>query len=464
MSPSTVSVVIPGPARQCALAALALLVLAPAAPAAEAPARELALTLYRQDVGVVHDRRTREVAAGAAMLAWPDVVASLQLDTVRLHGDGVALHGHALEHRPLTTRALLEAHVGRPVRVVRGRGDERRLEQGTLRAAEPPLVATGDGLEQVDPARVVFPGVVADDLGAPPALELEVDSERDGERALTLSYLAEGLSWSADYVATLSADGARLDLDARATLANATDTDLADARVELVAGALNVPRADGPSPRTLQMARAEDASADTEAEPAGDYQRYALEDAVTLAAGARRSVRLFRRADIAVERTYALAGGARVERGPGAGGGWQPVPLETRLAWEVRGGPLPAGTVRVHGAGAGGRFLGGDTIADRPEGSEVTLVPGRPFDLTARRRQADFERIDERTHEAAHEIRVANAREQAVTVRVEEAIPGDWRITESSDDWERAAQMAVWTLEVPAGGEVTLRYRVRVSR
>lgn len=458
------TVTIPGPVRRSALAALVLL-LAPAVAAAEAPQRELALTLYRQDVAAVHDRRTRELAAGEGTLGWPRVVDSLQLDTVRLHGDGVALLGHAREHRPMTTRALLQAHVDRPVKVVRRRDGERRLVRGTLRSAEPPLVDTADGLETVDPARLVFPGVLPEGLGAPPALTLEVASEGDGPRALTLSYLAEGLSWSADYIATLSADGERLDLEARATLANGTDTDLEEARVELVAGTLNVPRADAPSPRVLQAARAEVAAADTAAEPAGDYQRYALDGSVTLDAGARRSVRLFRRADIAVERAYVLAGGARGYRQRGTGGGWEPAPLETRLGWTVAGGPLPAGTVRVHDAGEAGRFLGGDTIADRPEGSRVELVPGRPFDVTARRRQTDFARIDERVHEAAHEIRLANAREQAVEVRVEEAIPGDWRITEASHRWQRAAAgMAVWTLEVPAGGEARLRYRVRVTR
>lgn len=463
MLPTTTAVAVRAPVRRSALAALALL-LVPAAAALGAAPDELALTLYRQDVAVVHDRRTRAPGAGTVALAWPRVVDTLQLDTVRLHGEDVALLGHALEHRPLTTRALLEAHVGRPVSVVRdGEDGERRLARGTLRAAEPPLVATADGLETVDPARIVFPGVLPEGMGAPPALALEVDSARAGERALTVSYLADGLSWSADYVAVLAPDGQRLDLEARATLANGTDTDLEGARVELVAGALNVPRDGGPSPRVLQTARAEVAAPDAAGAPAGDYQRYALEDPVTLAAGARRGVRLFRRAEVAVERSHVLAGGVRVHRG--AGGGWEPVPLETRLSWTVAGGPLPAGTVRVHGAGADGRFLGGDTIADRPEGSRVTLVPGRPFDLTARRRQTDFRRLDERVHEAAHEIRLANARDEVVTVRIEETIPGDWRITEASHRWEReAARLAVWTLEVPAGGETALRYRVRIRR
>src|SRR3546814_10324397 len=52
----------------------------------------------------------------------------------------------------------------------------------------------------------------------------------------SLSYLARGFDWSADYVATLGADGTTLDLGAWVTLANGNGTGFPQASTNVVAG------------------------------------------------------------------------------------------------------------------------------------------------------------------------------------------------------------------------------------
>ena len=56
---------------------------------------------------------------------------------------------------------------------------------------------------------------------------------------VTLSYLASGFDWQADYVATLSEDGSRIDLFAWLTLASSDETSFVDADTQAVAGRLN---------------------------------------------------------------------------------------------------------------------------------------------------------------------------------------------------------------------------------
>ncbi|MFP3435073.1 hypothetical protein SB781_35520, partial [Paraburkholderia sp. SIMBA_061] len=87
----------------------------------------------------------------------------------------------------------------------------------------------------------------------------------------------------------------------------------------------------------------------------------------------------------------------------------------------------------------------------------------RAFDVTGTARQTAFEQLGERAYESAQEVVVRNAKEEAVTVQVLGDFPPDWEMrSESHPHDTRDATTPVWTLEVPAGGETTLTYRVRV--
>ena len=66
--------------------------------------------------------------------------------------------------------------------------------------------------------------------------------------------------------------------------------------------------------------------------------------------------------------------------------------------------------------------------------------------------------------ESAFEIRLKNAKDEAVTVTVVEPVPGDWKVlSESRQHRKGAANAAVWDVPVPAKGEATLTYRVEVN-
>src|SRR3546814_16182250 len=76
-------------------------------------------------------------------------------------------------------------------------------------------------------------------LSARPTLSVTTRSDRAVDATVTLSYLARGFDWSADYVATLGADGSTLDLGAWVTLANGNGTGFPQASTNVVAGRLN---------------------------------------------------------------------------------------------------------------------------------------------------------------------------------------------------------------------------------
>jgi hypothetical protein len=77
------------------------------------------------------------------------------------------------------------------------------------------------------------------DLAASPTLSVQVRSPAPATATVTLSYLARGFDWAADYVATLSADGKTMDLGAWVTLANGNGVGFPDAHTQVVAGRVN---------------------------------------------------------------------------------------------------------------------------------------------------------------------------------------------------------------------------------
>jgi hypothetical protein len=133
--------------------------------------------------------------------------------------------------------------------------------------------------------------------------------------------------------------------------------------------------------------------------------------------------------------------------------------------------PLPKGIVRVYKKDKQGnaQFVGEDQIDHTPGNEIVRLKLGNAFDVTASRKQTDFQRLGEegRHHvvfESAYQIVLKNARKEAVTVIVREPVPGDWTIVSESQPHTRAASdVAEWKVSVPAEGKVTLTYRVRVK-
>ena len=134
------------------------------------------------------------------------------------------------------------------------------------------------------------------------------------------------------------------------------------------------------------------------------------------------------------------------------------------------GVPLPKGVVRVYKKDAAGnaQFVGEDRIDHTPKNEKVRLKLGEAFDVTADKKQTSFEKIAGTSRynyifDAAFEMVLKNAKDEAVTIKVVEPIPGDWQMqSESHPHVKEASNTAVWQVSVPANGKTKLTYKVRV--
>jgi hypothetical protein len=132
---------------------------------------------------------------------------------------------------------------------------------------------------------------------------------------------------------------------------------------------------------------------------------------------------------------------------------------------EHLGIPLPKGTVRVYKRDSDGglQFIGEDAIDHTAKDEKLRFKMGDAFDVVASRKQTDWKKTASDTYEAAFEITIRNHKQEDVTVRVVEPIPGDWQMLSSSLDYtKREANTAEFNVPVKKDGEGKLAYRVRM--
>ena len=184
----------------------------------------------------------------------------------------------------LSPSALVAAAVGKPVLLLRTNQKTGHLERLSGRILSDALggvtFETAEGVEALRCSGLAesFSFESATDLSAHAALSVLVRSREPVTKMVTLSYLARGFDWAADYVATLSADGIKMDLGAWVTLANGNGTEFPSARTQVVAGRVN--RESGEvepidrrraHPGTLLAARLDQRFARTAADRPGDF-------------------------------------------------------------------------------------------------------------------------------------------------------------------------------------------------
>lgn len=439
----------------------------------------LAVTIYNNDLALVKDQRRVRLANGDNRLAWRDVSARMQPETALLRsldGGRLRLLEQNFDFDLLTPQSLLAKSVGESVRVIRPphpmTGVET-VEQATVLAANNGVVLKfADRVEAGVPGRMAF-NAVPPSLRDRPTLSMLLRHEGAAERPLELSYLTGGLSWKADYVAELSAREDAIDLNGWVTLTNQSGTAYNNALLQLVAGDVQRVR---PQPRSTPMmlrAMAAEAAPDVQQEALFEYHLYTLQHPTTLLDQQTKQVALLGATQVPVQKEYVLQGADFYYQGPYGDLGRR---LKTAvfLEFQNQGGglgvPLPKGVVRVYKKDQAGRaqFIGEDAIDHTARGEKVRLKLGNAFDVSAEKRQTDYQKIAAYggrggVHESAYELTVRNAKREAIVVKVVEPMPGDWQmVAESQPHRKETANTAVWSLKVPAEGEAKLSWRVRV--
>jgi len=433
----------------------------------------VAVTVYNDDLALVKERRRVDLPAGPARLSLREVAAQMRPETALLRavsGQPLSLVEQNFDFDLLTPQKLLEKYVGREVTVIRSHpttGEERREKATVLAAGQGTVLRFADRIETGVPGRLAFDSVPAN-LRDRPTLSVLLEAA-GGRQAVELSYLTGGLSWKADYVANLATDGKTLDLNGWVTLTNRSGAGFDNATLQLVAGTVNRVRQPEPQ-RAYAMAAAVPRAKVQEAaeESLIDYHLYSFERPTGIADNQTKQLALLSASAVPVSREYLLAGNDWYYRDRYGQIGQKLKPA-VFLEFDNKGGqlgkPLPAGVVRVYARDSKGaaQFVGEDRIAHTAKNEKLKLRLGEAFDITAERKQTSYRKIGDNVVETAYRIDLRNAKEEAVTVRVQEPLPGDWEMLQESQKHTReSSRVASWNVAVPAGGTAILEYTVRV--
>ncbi|MCW5202072.1 DUF4139 domain-containing protein [Desulfobulbus sp. US1] len=439
----------------------------------------VAVTIYNQDLALIRDARKISLKPGQQTLAFREVSAKIRPQTALLAAPSLRVLEQNFEYDLLTPQSLLEKYVGQKIMLVKSHpttGKETKQEATVLSSGSGTVLRVGDHIESGIPGRLIFPAV-PENLRDRPTLTMLVDSKSEEPQPVILSYLTGGLSWQADYVAELNTDDTALDLNGWVTLKNDSGATYENAQLKLVAGDVNRVQ-ERMQPRMMARGAVLSESAmDTgmAEESMFEYHLYTLARPTTIKEKQSKQVALMQADSVQVKKEFSLYGqnyyysnkagelGKKLKVG---------VFVELKNSKETGiGQPLPAGIMRVYKKDSSGslQFVGEDRIDHTPENETIRLKLGEAFDVTADKKQTDFKKLagDSRYNlvfETAFEIILKNAKDEAVTVRVQEPLPGDWEmVEESAPHIKESASAAVWRIKVEPKSSTTLTWRVRVK-
>lgn len=442
--------------------------------------KQVAVTIYNNNLALVKDQRKVQLDKGHNTLALRDVSAQIRPETALLHSlsssGSISLLEQNFDFDLLTPQKLLEKYTGKSVTLIRmnpATGAETAERAQVLSTNEGAVFRVGDRIETGMPDHIVY-DEVPENLRDRPTLVTRLENNGPADQTLELSYLTTGLSWKADYVAELNPAENRLDLTGWVTLTNTSGTHYPDAKLQLVAGDVN---------RVMEQPVLEDmrvksmaiAAPQIAEESLLEYHLYTLDRPTTLAQNQTKQVSLLTATNVPVRKEYLLRGAEHYYHGNYDDLG-QKLKVGVFLEFDNKqasnlGMPLPKGILRVYKKDSAGaaQFVGEDNIDHTPINETVRAKLGDAFDVTANKKQTDFKKLPSpekgtSLFESAYEIVIKNARKDGVTVTVQEPIPGDWRMVNTSHTHKKATRnIAEWHIKVPAEGQTTLTYRVQVK-
>lgn len=444
--------------------------------------QELSLTVYNQDLALIRDVRNVHLKQGINRLAVREVSAQIRPETAIItslsHPNALSLLEQNFDYDLLTPQQLLQKYIGKQVRVVKTHpttGAEKEHVATVLSANNGVVLKIGDRIETGVPGRIVY-DQVPDNLRDRPTLSILTNSSVAKKQTLELSYLTGGLSWKADYVAKLGKSEKYLDLNGWVTLNNQSGASYQNANLQLVAGDVNrvvEPRAQHRDVVMMKNMAAESAP-EMAQESLFEYHLYTLGRKTDVLQNQTKQVALFSASKIPVNKEFLLVGNQHYYYNR-YGVISDKLKVGVFVEFENKkedglGIPLPKGIVRVYknDSSENVQFIGEDRIDHTPKDEKIRLKLGDAFDVTASKKQTSYKKesaFGKYKHAASssYEIEIHNAKDEDVTVKVLEPVPGDWKMIESNIKYEKVnAHTVQWLVEVPAEKRVTLNYKVLV--
>jgi hypothetical protein len=442
---------------------------------------DLAVTVYNSNIALIRDVRQLLLPSGTFRLKFMDIAATVNPATVHFRSltepQKVGVLEQNYEYDLLEPNKLLNKYVGKEVTLVRTYMDNGTTKHEEIKAT---LLANNNGpvwkigndiVTGVYGESYRFPEVPAN-LYDRPTLLMSLENSGARKQSIETSYLANNLSWNADFVLTVGRDDKAADLDGWVTLVNNSGTAFHNAKLQLVAGDLNrlpAPAAYRAADMVAKAAESRVAGGFVQ-ENFSEYHLYSLGRRTSVEDKETKQISLLEGSSVPVEKLFVVNGQNfyyRNAQNPGS-----PLKDAVMVFYKFKneeksglGIPLPAGNLRVYQKDSKGGllFIGEDHIDHTPKDEFVTVKIGNAFDVVSERKQTDFKKIAANVYEMEFSITLRNHKDVPVNVEVNEPIGGDWEILSSTYPAKKTEAFAAqFNVPVKPNGESVLKYRIRV--
>src|SRR5882724_766364 len=201
--------------------------------------KDLMVTIYNGNLGLVKDTRETRFDAGMLEVQFADVAAQIDPTSVHLKSltdpAGLKILEQNYEYDLLTSAKLMEKYVGKKVRLYQSNGT---YQEATLLSTNGPIFEINGQIHMGHYGRLVLPSL-PENLVSKPTLVWLLRNQTARRQRVEASYLTSGITWKADYVMVLNAADTLSDLTGWVTVDNKSGATYGNAALKLVAGDVN---------------------------------------------------------------------------------------------------------------------------------------------------------------------------------------------------------------------------------
>ncbi|MEP2494708.1 MAG: hypothetical protein ABJH21_09670 [Parasphingorhabdus sp.] len=205
---------------------------------------------WPQGYALITETRTVQLPTGDAMVRFEGVSEGMFPESAIVTGLPIGVREKNRDARLLSPQGLVDAYLKRAVSIVRTNKATGTVRKQDVFITSGPgggvIFESDEGFEALRctglPERMIF-SKVPENLSAKPTLSILTTSKRTVSAKLTLTYLASGFDWQANYVATVkegkSGAKTKLDMFAWLTVANGGNQSFENANLMVIAGEPN---------------------------------------------------------------------------------------------------------------------------------------------------------------------------------------------------------------------------------
>ncbi|TKJ40006.1 hypothetical protein CEE37_09730 [candidate division LCP-89 bacterium B3_LCP] len=433
---------------------------------ASAVCAEVSLTVYQRDLVLIRDTREVDLSRGINKISFTDIAPAIYESTLRINPTkntkGISTVEQSYEYDLADRDRIWKKFLGKHFEFTK----DDSLYSGILLNFDDDRIYLELEDQPGSVALVSRSGIedmtfesLPEGLVLHPEVVWTVNSSRKRSNVeVEISYLADGMTWQADYTAYLR-NSDRIQLEGNITLTNSLDMDFQDVSLDMIAG--DPHRSYDRRPLGGEDEFGVPGVIPSEKETRFfEYRRYSLPERTDLHASQTKGVPFITVADVSCEKAFFYDGSSSEEE------------VLVRLTFENLessglGIGLPEGDLLLYQFDDDRvQFLGEDHLEASSPGDEVELIIGKAFDLRVDRKRVSHQRISRNRTRDTIEITFVSSRDSNSKITVRERLYGFWEIMESAWGDDPASFRTVhsnkveFDLEISPGESKTLRYVV----